>query len=151
MNVEQQRENFQYWLAEMDSALERFLESLPPGVSQRLDFKPESLAVVEEWIIERYPSISAMLALSEREIVDGLARYIGETFRKVIGGRWEIRLDDPNYVYHGRPQLTGFSDTPTPISPHSLATASADRRTGRFMSGVLSSYLRDQQRQGKGK
>ena len=147
MNVEEQRENFQYWLADMDNALERFLEFLPPGVRQRLDFRPDSLSVVEKWIIERYPNIPAMLEHSEREIVDGLARYIGETFRKAIGGRWEIRLDDPKYVYHGRPQLTGFSRTPTPISPHSLATASADRRTGTFMTGVLGSYLRDKQRQ----
>lgn len=146
MNEDKRHEDFQYWLVDMDSALERFLESLPIEVRERLDFAPESLGALEGWIIERYPNTGAMLEPSESRVVDGLARYIGETFRKAIGGRWEIRLDDPKYVFHAIPQLTGFSETPTPVSPHSLATASADRRTGRFLTQVLGSYLRDKER-----
>lgn len=146
MNVDSAHEGFQYWLADMDSALERFLNGLPREITERLDRSPESLDVLEAWILERYPSTQAMLAPTESRVVDGLARYIGETFRKAIGGRWEIRLDDPKYVFHGVPQLTGFSETPTPVSPISLATATADRRTGRFLGSVLASYIRDKER-----
>lgn len=136
-------ESFQYWLADMDSALERFLEQLPPAIVPQLDFSPESLDSLEAWILARFPSTQAMLSPTESRVVDGLARYIGETFRKAIGGKWEIRLDDPKYVFHGRPQLTGFSERPTPVAPISLATAAADRRTGTFLGSVLGSYIRD--------
>jgi hypothetical protein len=144
--MDTRREDFEYWLADMDDALERLFKMVPPELRARLDFSPASLDALEAWILERYASTNAMLGQSESLIVDGLARYIGETFRKAIGGRWEIRLDDPKYVFYGKPQLTGFSDRPTPVGPLSLATASADRRTGRFLSGVLASYMGAKQR-----
>jgi hypothetical protein len=150
VNADETREDFQFWLADMDSALERFLSEVPRAITDRLDFSPESLDAVEAWILERYASTQAMLAPGESRIVDGLARYIGETFRKAIGGKWELRLDDPRYVFHGLPQLTGFSEKPTPVAPISLATATADRRTGNFLSSVLGSYIRDKAgRQGR--
>lgn len=146
MSVAKQREDFEYWLADMDDAIERFLDRLPAEVVERLDFSPGSLDALESWILNRYTNTQEMLAPSESLVVDGLARYIGETFRKAIGGHWEIRLDDPKYVFYGKPQLTAFWDKPTPVCPLPLATASADRRTGRFLSDVLASYLRDKQR-----
>jgi len=146
MSVDRQRDDFEYWLADMDDAIERFLGGMRSEIRGRFDFSPGSLDVLERWILEHYASTDAMLAMSEIHIVDGLARYIGETFRKAIGGHWEIRLDDPSYVFYAKPQLTGFWNKPTPVSPLPLATASADRRTGQFLSGVLASYLRDKQR-----
>jgi len=140
---DKRREDFQYWLADMDDAIDRFLGGLPAEFRARLDLSPASLDALEAWILERYPNTQEMLAPSESRHVDGLARYIGETFRTAIGGRWEIRLDDTKYVFYGKPQLTDFSAKPTPVCPLSLATASADRRTGTFLSDVLDSYLRD--------
>lgn len=146
MNVDKQHQDFQYWLADMDDAIERFLNSVPPDVASQLDFSPASLDLLEAWILKRYPSTQAMLPSSEGRLVDGLARYIGEVFRKAIGGRWELRLDDPQYVFHGKPQLAGFWEKATPLCPLLLATATADRRTGHFLEAVLASYLRDKQR-----
>lgn len=146
MSAGDPRDDFQYWLADMDDAIERFLGILPTALSQRLDSSPGSLDVLEAWILERYTSTQAMLAPSESRIVDGLARYVGETFRKAVGGRWEIRLDDPSYVFYGKPQLTGFWEDPTPVCPLPLVTACADRRSGKFLAGVLASYLRDKER-----
>jgi hypothetical protein len=34
-----------------------------------------------------------------KQVLDGVARYIGETCRKHLGGRWQIRLDDPRYAF----------------------------------------------------
>ena len=144
------REDFESWLVDMDDALERFCDSLPGEVSERLDYSPASLDVLEEWTLDRYESTDQMLSASEATTVDGLARYIGETFRRAIGGRWGIRLDDPKYVFYGLPEITGYSDKPTSLCPISLATASADRRTGEYLSAVLASYIRDVERQRAG-
>ena len=65
-------------------------------------------------------------------IHDALARYIGEVFRKNIGGKWNIVLDDPNYAYVGLPQL----NYPTPVCPFTLLTASIDRNRGDFLRMV---------------
>jgi hypothetical protein len=144
------RDDFESWLVDMDDAIERFVDGLPQEVAQRLDFTPGSLDALEKWILGRYESTDQMLAASEAAVIDGLARYIGETFRKTIGGRWGIRLDDPKYVFYGLPEIIGYSDKPTSLCPISLATASADRRSGKYLSGVLASYVRDVERQRAG-
>jgi hypothetical protein len=140
---EERKEGFEYWLADMDDALDRFIGTLPPEIGERLDFSPRSLDILEAWVLQRYAKTAEMLPASESCVVDGLARYIGETFRKALGGRWEVRLDDPNYIFYGIPQLTGFWEKPTPTCPLCLATASADRRTGKYLRGVLENYLSD--------
>jgi hypothetical protein len=131
------RDDFEYWLFDMDDALERFFSQLPPDLATRLDYAPGSLDVIEQWILSRYTDAKALLAEPEAAWLDGAARYIGETFRKTLGGMWEIRLDDPKYVYYRMPQLSGFGERPTPLSPFSLATATASRRTGRYLCGIL--------------
>jgi hypothetical protein len=132
-----QNEAFNYWLAEMDSALERFLMMFAPDVRPRLDYSEESLDILEHWLLERFANPDAVLAASAKDALDGLARYVGETFRKQIGGRWEIRLDDTEYAFFGIPELTGFSERPTPICAHSLVTAASDRRSGSYLRSVL--------------
>ena len=144
------REDFESWLVDMDDALDRFFAVLPSEVCERLDYSPASLDILEKWILDRYESTDQMLPASEATTVDGLARYVGEAIRKAIGGRWGIRLDDPRYVFYGLPEIIGYSDKPTSLCPISLATASADRRSGRYLSGVLASYIRDAERQRAG-
>ncbi len=145
--IQTTRDDFDSWLVDMDDALERFVDGLPEEVAQRLDYTPGSLDALEKWILDKYESTDQMLAASQATTVDGLARYIGETFRKAIGGRWGIRLDDPKYAFYGLPEIVGYADKGTSLCPISLATASADRRNGRYLSDVLASYIRDVRRQ----
>jgi len=135
------RDDFDYWVADMDDALDRFFTRLPEHVCKKLDYSPASLDTLETWILEKYPDTQEMLKTDQLELVDGAARYIGETFRKCIGGYWDIRLDDPKYVYYGLPILTGFRNSSTPECPLTLATAAADRRTGSYIRNVLEDYM----------
>lgn len=135
--VEKRRENFEEWLFEMDDALEQFVEGIAEPTRSQLDFSMASLDALEAWVLERYGSPEELMKPEAKQVLDGLARYIGETFRKQIGGRWQIRLDDPKYAFFGLPELTGFSERPTPICPHSLATAMTDRRNGTYLRTIL--------------
>lgn len=135
--IETTREQFEIWLADMDDALDRFFATLPPDLRSKLDYSPASLDALEAWILERYRDTKSILDRRESTVVDGLARYIGETFRKTIGGHWDIELDNPKDVYYGLPQLTGFGPRPTPECPSSLATAATSRRTGNYLSTIL--------------
>lgn len=136
------REDFEYWLADMYDALDRFLETLPKETRARLDFSPDSLDILEAWILDRYDNNKKMLEPNESHILDGIARYIGETFRNSLGGYWDIQLGDPRYVYYGLPILTGFSKKSNTECPLTLATASADRRNGKYLSTVLKNMMR---------
>jgi hypothetical protein len=130
-------QDFEYWLFEMDDILERFLAILPRSVRSELDFSTSSLDTLEKWILDMYPDISEIQKPSEAFVLDGLARYVGETFRKELGGYWRIQFDNPKYAHHGLPELTGFSTRSTPICPQLLITASVDRRIGTYLSTVL--------------
>jgi hypothetical protein len=130
-------EDFQYWLIHMDDALDEFMSSLPEDVRAKLDFSIDSLTDVENLILNRYKTPEEMIAPGETSTLDGFARYIGETIRKNVGGSWQLRLDDPKYVYYGLPQITGYSERPTPVSPIAMATTAAARRTGSYLRGVV--------------
>lgn len=136
------REDFDYWVADMDDALEHFIGTLPSEVRATLDYSIRSLDHLERWILENWPSPRAMLAPEEAPRVGGAARYIGETIRKNVGGYWDIDLDNRNNAYFGLPVVTGFSAQPTPVAPLTLATASADRRTGKYLSTVVENLKR---------
>ena len=135
--VDKRKEDFEYWLFEMDNALDRFLHGIDEPTRCQLDFSPGSLNAREAWVLERYASPDDLMKPEAKQVLDCVARYIGETYRKQLGGRWQIRLDDPKYAFFGLPELTGFSERPTPISPHSLATAMVDRRNGTYVRTIL--------------
>ena len=140
--VDKRKEDFEYWLFEMDDALERFLEGIDEPTRSQLDFSAGSLDALEVWVLESYASPDELMKPEVKQVLDGVARYIGETYRKQLGGRWQIRLDDPKYAFFGLPELTGFSERPTPISPHSLVTAMTDRRSGTYLRTILENTKR---------
>ena len=133
------RDDFDFWVADMDDALDRFRELLPEDVSRALDGSEASLDALEAWLLERYPDTQSMLAAEEAAIVDGAARYIGEILRRAVGGYWDIQLDDERDVYYGLPVIT-TGEKATPVAPATLATAAADRRTGSFIRQVVAAH-----------
>jgi hypothetical protein len=136
------REDFEEWLADMQTGLDRFTDALPEEVADALDESPESLDVLEAWLLERYPSTEAVLEESEKEILDGAARYVGETFLGQLGGKWSISADDPKDVNYQLPILTGFRGQFSTLAPVTMVTAAADRRTGTYLSTILRNIQR---------
>jgi len=135
-------DDFEHWLFAMDDVLQSFTSNLDESIALKLDYSEESLEMIESLILKQYSSVEQILLPEESYRLDSLVRYVGETFRKAIGGRWEIRLDDPRYAFHGLPQLTGFSPRATPICPHSLVTAAVDRRQGTYLRTILENVKR---------
>jgi hypothetical protein len=141
MAAEDEEDLFEHWLAHMDDALAEFFARLPSALKAALDFTPASLDRLEAFLLERYPTVQAIKADPE-PYLDGAARYVGEVFRRHIGGRWRMRMDDPKYVYAGLPELTFLATKDTPVCPITLVSASLDRRTGVFISGVFDNSAR---------
>jgi hypothetical protein len=139
------QDDFQQWVFDMDDTLEAFLGRLPAEKRQGLDYSVQSLDVIEKHIIDTWPSHQKMLEEGQAQAVDEVARYIGETFRKNLGGSWRIHLDDPDRAFHGLPVVV-FEGKLSEVSPHSLATATAQRRRGTYLRTILQNKLEDQQR-----
>lgn len=137
MSNESERDRFEVWLIDMDDALARFFGMISPMIVERLDYAPQSLTVIEGILLDRYASIHSVRPASESRFADGAARYVGEVFRKGLGGKWSIELEDKKNVFYGRPQLIGMRGQRIQISPLSLVTACLDRRTGKYIKTVF--------------
>tara|TARA_R110002111_G_scaffold254461_1_gene320085 strand:+ start:5059 stop:5409 length:351 start_codon:yes stop_codon:yes gene_type:complete len=86
------RESFEYWLASMDEFLEEFVTEFSEEEQNLLDYSPESLEIVEKWILTNYKNTAVMLKASEKHRVNQVACYVGETFRKSKGGSGMFNL-----------------------------------------------------------
>jgi hypothetical protein len=140
VNKTEQADQFQVWLIHMDDALEEFIQTLPNPLQKKLNNTIESLDALEGWLLERYPSIEHAKPMSESLTIDGAARYVGEVFRVASGSKWAIQLDDPKQLFYGRPVLLGGKLGSIPSSPLSMVTASLDRRTGKYLSGIVKNF-----------
>src|SRR4051812_50181488 len=126
----------------MQTELDRFEAALPKPVADALDESPASLDVLEAWLLEHYPSTEALMEPGEAEILDGAARYVGETFLGQLGGRWSISADDPKDANYKLPIITGFKGEFSQLSPVTMVTAAADRRSGTYLSTILRNIQR---------
>ena len=124
---------FQYWLMEMGDRLDEFIEEMPAQLM--LDYSPESLLRLEEWILKTYPTVGDILKETEKRKLDSLARYVGQVYRKNLNGKWKLFLDDSNNVYYELPVIliSGLD----PICPLTEVTACVDRRKGDYIYGLF--------------
>jgi hypothetical protein len=107
-------EKFQEYLFEMDDVLEVFIEEArQAGVT--LDYSEKSLDAIEPYLKEK------LAAEGNRDGLRNQAgRYVGETFRKLIGGKWELCLKAPNYLYFKLPVISGYSAEPIEFCPNAV-------------------------------
>ena len=139
--------DFQYWVFEIDDKLEKFFhDSVPYQIRKHLDYSPASLEIVEDWILKKYSERSDLKRPQEQYFADCIACYVGETFRKNIGGRWDIELEDESDAYYRVPVLTNYEPNPIPICPLGLVSASTDRRTGNFIRTILERKIKSVKR-----
>ena len=132
-----QDDQFQHWLMDMDDTIARFLAKMPDDDARQLDFSAQSLNAIEAIALRVYAGIDELKKPSESAAVDAMARYVGETFRRHLGGKWFIDFTDQKNAFYGLPQLKDMRGQTTQICPMTLVSASTDRRKGDFIHTVF--------------
>lgn len=105
------QEEFELWMARMESALFQFLDQIPAQTRPQWNFTASSLGLVETWILRTFADARQLTLAPERW--DGVARYIGETFRRNQGGTWRVNLTHPASEGYRVP----FVDVPSALLP----------------------------------
>lgn len=139
--IEERKENFQQWLFLMDDTLDEIKRIFKNDKNVSLDFSPNSLDNVENWILDNFESKEDLLMEKNKHFLNMLAVYIGETFRKNIGGKWKLDLSNEKSAYYKLPILTDSPNINSPIAPHTLATACISRGKGNYISTILNNKL----------
>jgi len=133
--MEPTRDDFEHWLFAMDDRLEQLPDFLPIDISTKMDYSPSSLSILEKWLLNQYDGVKKILENSEKQRLDVLGCYVGETLRKKLAGIWDIDLKDKKNAYYQIPVIKKQGCWTE--CPMTLVTAATDRRTGEYMIGVL--------------
>lgn len=124
--------DFEYWIFQMDDKLESFISSLYGDIKTHLNYSIESLKNVEEWLISTYKTPEAIDAMHRAITVDGFCRYIGEVFRKKLGGHWDMSFQNETNIEAG-PFLTDFKSKDNRIYPYLLMKKALREKSGNFL------------------
>ena len=135
------RENFEEWIILIPFKMEYFTNTFAVENNLKLDYSMESLDELEKWILSNYKKVNDLI--EDRKTLDYLTVYIGETFRKYIGGKWYIDLENKKNVFYSMPVLTSPEyKGVTCKSPMIYATASIDRQKGNHISTILKNSMK---------
>lgn len=128
-------EEFQYWLSDFERFETELRASAGPNFAGRLDHSLESLLPFETYLLDAFASSQSMTAPENTARHNAATVYFGETVRRNAGGTWRLPLDDPDYLFFGKPELEGVPSVGV-ICPMSYVSAAADRRRSDFLYGL---------------
>ena len=108
-----------------------------------------SLQTVEDWLLERYSDSIGPLNYAEAQLYTGVVSYIGETYRRNLGGTWivgsdDFELNDPfsflqdSGVILDKPDLDEDDRT---VWPEEYVLGALRDRTGDLLRGDLKAQM----------
>ena len=134
------QDDFEEWLVLIDFKMDYFTGEFAKEQNLKLDYSIESLDEIEGWILANYKEIKDLIA--DSKMLDYLTIYIGETFRKYIGGKWYIDLKNKKNAYYSMPVLTDPSyKYERYAATMTFATACIARKKGNYISTILRNSL----------
>lgn len=144
--VDSKDDQFQYWLMDMHDAIQRFRDGADLEDREALDKSHGSLIRLEAMLLARYSSPEAARPMEHAAYMDGAARYLGETFRRQLGGKWFINNIDEKNVFFGLPQLKEVAGQQTQLCPLTLVSATLDRRMGDYLFTIMANLIENDRR-----
>lgn len=130
------QEDFQEWIFHISDKMEQFTSKFAGENRLILDYTKASLDDLERWILNNYSDSKYLI--KDGSTLDCLTIYIGETFRRYIGGKWVIDLKNEKNAYYSMPTLTDPSyQGEIFVAPMSYATACISRNKGNYISEIL--------------
>jgi hypothetical protein len=124
-------EKFEQFLFEMDDVLEEFT-AFASQAGFDLNYSVESLADLERFLVSNNQCNSGSND-------NRAARYLGEVFRKLVGGKWELCLKNPKYLYYKQPVVSGYSTRPIEFCPiEMIANFKSKQKSGMLRAAVES-------------
>ncbi|WP_309132688.1 hypothetical protein [Brevibacterium sp.] len=146
---ELQRE-YAAFLSNMDVRLGAFvLADLPESFQQEdgtqapfpKDLSPKSLPMIEHFVLSKFSTPAEVVAEENRRFVEGLIRYLGETYLRAVGGAWDHDESTGNGLPFIRPDSAEGPLRGEPIPLVAVVLTAVDQRTGGIFGAVLDKAL----------
>ncbi|MFJ1435833.1 hypothetical protein ACILFN_10895 [Capnocytophaga canimorsus] len=136
------QDNFQDWIFYIDDKMDDFTQNFAQQHHLILDYSIQSLDDLEQWIFTNFENNT--LLIENAKLLDLLTIYIGETFRKHIGGKWVMDTENKKNAYYMLPVLTDKKyKVEKYVAPSTFATACISRKKGNYISTILKNNMAD--------
>lgn len=124
-------DNFIEWTTFTEDRISQWKKDIPNEVSSKLDWSPESLLVVEEYLLDNYV-LEDQQDIEKRSALDAIVSYVGDLIRKNIPETiWKIELEDETNIFYNLPYLV--FKLGVPLSPHKLVQDALTEKAGNEM------------------
>jgi len=129
-----EREKFEQFLFEMDDVLDVYVGTAA-AQGYALDYSLDRLAELERYWRETGES-SADGTLANRA-----SRYLGEVFRRRLGGTWRLCDKGPRYLYNGLPVIAGYANMDIEFCPVEVFASFVARGEAGMLRRAVESHL----------
>ena len=110
-------EAFEGWLEQSKANKAWWFEQLSESERNKLDMSVESMDWLGRWLCERYPDLDSARNEKDIQLLDGVARYVAESFMKHFGGELSINLRSKGLVYWAYPHIINYKSKPELMVP----------------------------------
>jgi hypothetical protein len=137
-------DSFELWVMFSGDKIYEFLSSLPPELSEQLDYSVHSLHIFESYLLEQF-TFETLTSPENHQLLEKMARYVGEVARRNLkNAQWDVILDK-KMLYYGIPMIKApFIGINGGFFPLTTITTALDRKVGDF---IYSNIQRDIDRQ----
>ena len=133
-------ENCKEWISCIPNKMDKFTQEFAGNNHLILDYTMASLNDLERWILSHYQDANELT--NDSSTLDYITIYIGETFRRYLGGEWDIDIDNKEDAHHPIITLTDASyKGESQIAPMAIATECISRNKENYISGILFNYV----------
>ncbi|EGV43084.1 hypothetical protein BZARG_3069 [Bizionia argentinensis JUB59] len=125
------KENFIEWTTFIEDRVNNWTLNAPKKLVDVLDYSPESLKVIEKYILENYTR-ETLGKPENKSTIDAIISYYSEVFmRNLPNSIWHIELEDENSVDFNLPCIK----TPigTLVNPYYLIKRVMAKNKGTFL------------------
>ena len=125
------KENFIEWTTFIEDRVNNWTLNAPKKLVDALDYSPESLKVIEQYILEKYTK-ETLGKPENKTAIDAIISYYSEVFmRNFPNSIWHIELEDENSVDFNLPCIK----TPigTLVNPYYLIKRVMAKNKGTFL------------------
>lgn len=125
---EERYETFIEWTTFTEDRINTWKKAIPSEISAKLDWSPESLNILEKYLIDNY-TLEDQKDKEKRSSLDAIISYVGDTIRKCIPETvWKIDVEDETNIFYNLPYLV--FKLGVPLSPHHLVQDALAEKSG---------------------
>jgi hypothetical protein len=143
-------DEFARWRAGVEPSVASFVAFMSTQIAAPLDFSAVSLTQLEAWLLARYP-LAATLE-SDGELGEKIAVYVGEVFRRQLGGDWTVLTTESALARYNRRDLRDLvgvplMNCPPACCPRQLVVETMRKRSGFCLRASFEYFKKRRQRE----